>query len=403
MRSGAARGFTLAELLIVIVIIGLLATLLYPAAFRVFETSTLVGCTERLYYIGQAWHVRASEARVRSEQIEPLQVAYWKQQLRPYLEDTSDQLMCPVASLQSGTPTGWDTVDPWERARQQVADGGGGGVGGRTGSFISEEDIVERPSTENLKVEVWLRPGSDFRGVQENNLIYIMDCEEGQWARKENVTEESYELVFEDSWNTTWNDLRVRFTEHEDGSLEITYLEEHTGGNCYNLVDVTNGKTLLCGMGDGNSHHGWAKLSYGSSVTIEAEDVDQPELTDDENPEFTTGPGGGGSGGSGTGAALRGTYGMNSVANFREAIEGHVILCLDYKKTVARGPTDSLPDWWHKEGWQTDEGLPVFARHFGKINVLFSDGRVELMDPWEIDPSGPVSVNRWWDPMADLE
>ncbi|MEA3368045.1 MAG: type II secretion system protein [Planctomycetota bacterium] len=399
MRSNGARGFTLAELLIVIVIIGLLATLLYPAAYRAFETSELLGCTERLYYIGQAWHVRASEARVRSQQIEPLQVAYWKQQLRPYLEETSDQLMCPVASLGAGTPTGWDAVDPWDRARQQADSGGG--VGGRTGSFISEEDIVERPSTENLKVEVWLRPGSDFRGVQQNNLIYIMDCEEGQWARKENVTEDSYELVFEDSWNTTWNDLRMRFTEHEDGSLEITYLEEHTGGNCYNLVDVTNGKTLLCGMGDGNAHHGWAKLSYGSSVTIEAEDVDQPELTDDENPEFTTGPSG--AGGSGTGAALRGTYGMNSIANFREAIEGHVILCLDYKKTVARGPTDSLPDWWHKEGWQTDEGLPVFARHFGKINVLFSDGRVELMDPWEIDPSGPVSVNRWWDPMADLE
>jgi prepilin-type N-terminal cleavage/methylation domain-containing protein len=394
------RGFTLPELLIVIVIVALLATLLYPAAFRAFETHKLLGCTERLYYIGQAWHVRASEARVRSEQIAPLQVAYWKQQLRPYLEYESDQLMCPVASLSAGTPTGWDGVDPWERARQQMADGGTG-AGGRTGSFVSEEDIVERPSMENLKVEVWLRPGSDFRGVKENNLIYIMDCEEGQWARKENVTQDSYELVFEDSWNTTWNDLRMRFTEHEDGSLSITYLEEHTGGNCYNLVNVATGETLLCGMGDGNAHHGWPKLSYGSSVILEAEDVDQPEMTDDEIGEFTTGSGG--AAGSGTGAELRGTYGMNSIANFREGIQGHVVLCLDYKKSVARGPTDALPDWWHKDGWQTEDGIPVFARHFGKINVLFSDGRVELMDPWTIDPSGPVSVNRWWDPLADPE
>jgi len=402
MIRGKAGGFTLAELLIVIAIVALLAALLYPAAYRALETRTLLGCTQRLHYIWQAWNVRASEARVRSTQIAPLQVSYWKQQLRPYLDEKSDQLMCPVASLSGGTPTGWDGVDPWERARQQVADGGSSGAG-RTGSFISEEDIVERPSTENLKVEVWLRPGSDFRGVKENNLIYIMDCEEGQWARKENVTQDGYDLVFEDSWNTTWNDLRVRFSEADDGSLTITYLEEHTGGNCYNLVDITTGETLICGMGDGNAHHGWAKASYGTSVTLEAENVDQPEVADDEVGEFTTGPAGSAGSGSGTGAALRGTYGMNSIANFREGIEGHVILCLDYKKSVARGPTDSLPDWWHKDGWQTEQGIPVFARHFGKINVLFTDGSVELMDPWDIDPSGPVSVNRWWDPLADPE
>ncbi len=399
IREGR-RGFTLAELLIVIAIVALLATLLYPAGFRALEMRSLVGCTQRLRCIHQAWHIRASEARVRSGQIPPLQVAYWKQQLRPYLEDQSDQLMCPEASLAAGTPTGWDGVDPWQRARQQVADGGGTG-GGRTGSFISEEDIVERPSMENLKVEVWLRPGSDFRGVKENNLIYVMDCEEGQWARKENVTENSYELVFEDSWNTTWNDLRMRFTEQEDGSLTITYLDENTGGNCYNLVDISTGETLLSGMGDGNAHHGWQRAAFGTSITLDAEDVDRPQMTDDEMGEFTTGPGG--SSGSGMGAALRGTYGMNSIANFREGIEGHVVLCLDYKKSVARGPTDVVPDWWHKDGWQTEEGIPVFARHFGKINVLFSDGQVQLMDPWDIDPAGPVSVNRWWDPMADPE
>jgi len=392
MIRGRRRGFTLPELLVVILIIGLLATLLIPSAFRAFETADLVGCTERLHYIYQAWHVRAAEARVRSEQIAPLQVAYWKQQLRPYLDEQSDQLMCPVASLAAGTPEGWEGVDPWQRARRQPTEM----IAGRTSSFLSEEDIVERPDLEALKVEVWL--SYNFRGVKANHRIYVMDCQEGQWARKENVTEDSYELVFEDSWNTTWNDLRLRFTEHSDGSLTITYLDEHTAGNCYNLVNIVTGETLLAGMGDGNAHHGWSRIPFGTSITLEAENIHQPALTDDENPEFATGTGAGG-----TRVGIRGTYGMNSIANLREAIRGHVILCLDYEKTVARGPTDSLPDWWHKDGWQTDQGLPVFARHFGKINVLFSDGGVALMDPWTIDPSGPVSVNRWWDPMADLE
>jgi len=392
MKRMVLGGFSLVELLVVIVIIGLLAALLWPSLGNVFETSKLSKCTQRLYYIGQAYHVRASEARVM-EDLGPLRVVRWKSQLVPYLENKTEQLLCPVASNPAGIPTGWTDVDPWARAREAVENG----EVPESSMFWTEGDLTEVRSTESLKVEVWLRPGSSFRGVAANECIYIMDCTEGQWAMKKNVTDTSYELWFEDSWNTTWNDLVVRFTEKDTGELELTYLEEHTGGNCYNLVDVTTGECILRGMGDGNTFHHWPRLPLGTTVTLEPENKQERLVADDENSLFSPDPGGST---SVTGVATRGTYGMNSLADFRENVPGHVILCMDYEKTVARGPTDSLPDWWHQAGWQTTEGLPVFARHFGRVNVLFSDGRVELMDPYLIDPSGPVSVNKYWDPAA---
>ncbi len=391
MKARCPGGFSLVELLVVILIIGLLAMLLFPSMARLYEASKLMECSQRLYYIGQAYQVRASEARVKPE-LGVLQVERWKSQLRPYLEEKSDQLMCPVASLEPGVPEGWKGVDPWDRARTLAAEGKLS-----AGGFFPDEDIVERPSLESLKVEVWLRPGPDFRGVKANNLIYVMDCTEGQWAMKKNVTPTSYELWFEDSWNTTWNDLILRFEELPDGSLRITYVDEHTGGNCYNLVNVETGEVLLCGMGDGNAYHGWPKLPKGTSVVLKPENKKQEGPTDDDNPDFAIADDTIAEGGV-AGRGTRGSYGMNSFAHRRESIPGRVILCLDYKKTVARGPTDRLPDWWHEEGWQTEEGLPVFARHFGKINVLFTDGSVELMDPWVIDPSGPAGVEKWWDP-----
>ena len=212
------------------------------------------------------------------------------------------------------------------------------------------------------------------------------------------VPQGTYELGFEDSWNETWNDLYMRFRELQDGSLEITYIGENTGGNCYNLVNITTGEQLLVGMGDGNSAHGWPRLAFGTNVTIKPDEQQAAErvINDDRNPDFSSG---GASGGGGVTSVTAGTYGMNSLADKVEGLSSHVILVMDYKKTVARGPTTPYPDVWTNLGWQTSEGLPVFARHDKMINILFSDGGVELVSPNDVDPGGLSGVRRLWDPM----
>ncbi len=93
---------------------------------------------------------------------------------------------------------------------------------------------------------------------------------------------------------------------------------------------------------------------------------------------------------------------MNSLARGDLSITPgrRVILCLDYTKVVARGATDSYPDDWRGEGWGTDAGLLVFARHDRRTNVLFTDGSVDILDPRDFDPIGLASVAAYWDPDA---
>jgi prepilin-type N-terminal cleavage/methylation domain-containing protein/prepilin-type processing-associated H-X9-DG protein len=409
MKRPGLHAFTLIELMVVVTIIALLLTLLMPAIWSVSKTAKLTQCTMNLYVISQAYSVRAADSRATPDQVKPLRVGSWKSLLLPYMENRSTFLVCPEANEEAGEPE--PEYDPGNDPG--VSTGGGGGYSGDpTGPGSGGSTPTSSVSTEDLKVEVWLRPGSPFRGVNENCLIYVMDCEPGQWARRYDagmttigggtgpahvVPQGTYELGFEDSWNETWNDLYVRFRELQDGSLEITYVGENTGGNCYNLVNVTTGEQLLVGMGDGNAAHGWAKLSEGTTVVIKPDEsqAGDPLFNGDLNGDSSSSSG---AGGGGVTSATAGTYGMNSLADKVEGLASHVILVMDYKKTVARGPTTPYPDIWTNLGWQTPEGLPVFARHEKRINVLFSDGSVELVSPSDIDPGGLSGVRRLWDP-----
>ena len=65
------------------------------------------------------------------------------------------------------------------------------------------------------------------------------------------------------------------------------------------------------------------------------------------------------------------------------------MLALDYGRIVAR--TD---DVWADDA--TSGGAPSFARHTGRINVLFGDEHVEVMSPREIDPVDPSAVVDYW-------
>jgi prepilin-type processing-associated H-X9-DG protein len=44
------------------------------------------------------------------------------------------------------------------------------------------------------------------------------------------------------------------------------------------------------------------------------------------------------------------------------------------------------------------DGIPNFARHRGRINVLLTDGSVQFMDPAELDPLSPKAYDQYWAP-----
>ncbi|MCX5682217.1 MAG: type II secretion system protein [Planctomycetota bacterium] len=393
MKSAQARGFTLVELMVVIAIIGVLVALLMPSLSTVGRTVLLVQCSNNLHAIYQAYGIRTANEVVDSH-VNPLNVYRWRGWLSPYFEDKSGILACPEADA---LPEDDAPVEP-DPASGSSGGGGSGGSGG--GFFPSGGD----PTADDvLKVEVWTHGGWTSQTGQHyepDSLVYTMDCEEGQYARKypagstnpdHNVVPEGYEYWFEDGWNATWNDLGLRFVKLPDGSLKITMVGEHTGTNWYNLIDTSNNNCIL--MGD----MGWKNRTRGREVTLPPGDKEMP-------PEGGPGLGGATAGpmdGASATASYAGNYGMNYIAHRRSgaSLPSHVILCLDYKKSVAFGPNTPSPlvfDDWQAQGWSAAEGMPVFARHDHRINVLFTDGSVELMDPSDIDPrNGSLAAPYW--------
>jgi prepilin-type N-terminal cleavage/methylation domain-containing protein len=69
-RISAARGFTLLELILVIAIVGLLSTLLFPAITTMGDRARSLKCANHLRQIGASAHLYANEHENRFPRIE---------------------------------------------------------------------------------------------------------------------------------------------------------------------------------------------------------------------------------------------------------------------------------------------------------------------------------------------
>ena len=84
------------------------------------------------------------------------------------------------------------------------------------------------------------------------------------------------------------------------------------------------------------------------------------------------------------------SYGINgAVGSILDSVGK--ILVIEYPWLIAR----STHDW---SDFDSDiPGIPIFARHYGKMNVLFTDGSVSLKRPDEVNPSDPRVQTTLWD------
>ncbi|MCE5279531.1 MAG: prepilin-type N-terminal cleavage/methylation domain-containing protein [Planctomycetaceae bacterium] len=84
------------------------------------------------------------------------------------------------------------------------------------------------------------------------------------------------------------------------------------------------------------------------------------------------------------------SYGINTQLVGASGLSPDRVLAIDYSHLAVRALTDPA----EAAEWDAAE----FARHQGKLNVLFSRGNVKLMLPDEIDPRIPTNQQMYWNP-----
>lgn len=363
MRHPRHRGFTLVELLVIIVILGLLITILFPSLRRTINIARRTQCSFNLAHVGQAFAARGGEEGIRGRL--PFKVRAWAAILLPYLGDDAEVLLCPEGgtAMESAVWSGLGAEGTMELLRVRFYGRDGFDYFAElNGPFVARMSDTQHRA---LRAANYLRHNANLLNYSGYNGYEADGNPDVIWYCIEELQPAS-EYMQRGNPAHDYEDIRMRVTTYDDGSLDL-YFELGSGqidadilaqGRSQPLATIPRG-------------HPRAPRSAGP---FDADEI-------------------GGVGGSWAGVPT--SYAMNSAV--MELVKAQrKILALDYQnKAVAESDEDS----WRDRDWDPDrDGVPLFARHMGQANVLFMDGSVESMRPRRIDPSSPSIARDYWEP-----
>ena len=360
-----ARGFSLIELLVVIVIMGILITLLMPMISSAWETASLAVCKTHLGAIFKA------QSMWRAERNSTLMVSggNWMGRISPYVENNTAVFLCPAAPLRGENATS-DTSG---------SSSSGGGSSGSISSGGSEVDEL------SMEFDIYYQEGSIGDTVGGTHvragLAWTIPVSSHPWVRR---TESSDSVLYEvdDEGSTggfgraiTFDDIKFKVYYEHGQPKRVEILKAACGTSPYDkyIYDFrVNGEVVITE---------WVK-SIGQTFDIE---------------KWT--------GGSGV---VLGDYGL-SRGTYETAyvevntVDAKLFFILDYAKSVANY-SDVDEDIWHKyfitdepAEWDQQFGGPdvgTYAqyqalRHGGRANVLFCDGHIETLEPSDLAETSP--------------
>lgn len=344
MSGPRRQAFTLAELMVAIAVIALVAAILVPFFQKAFAIQRRVTCANNLEKIGQAYATRAVDGAV-------LTPIGWTQSLASYVSSNEQIFICPEDDELNS--------DPLQTLREVYIE-------------------VFTGAANDYNTHAWdvpLDEGEDSRWIWRLSEEQFQEFERapghGQSYRYNGYVPGKdptrYWFVFEDQgWKPDGGDK-----DYWDLLINVQYMPE-TIDLVTRPIAVGYNFNLCMGRGENK-----VKL---------LEDVKNKPSTRISLP-----------GGTGTGS-----YGMNTLVS-RIASGKDRLLVLDYEKSIAKGSdyeTGELDNWWGEgEYFQLkDNGIPTFARHFDKANVLSANGAVRLMDVRKIDPDKAESRRKYWNP-----
>ena len=325
------RAFTLVELLVVIVILGLLLALLVPAGQQAWAVVRTTICRNNLYHIYQTFGLAAADARLNDSGQTPFfpEPAAWMATAIKCSE-TSDILLCPETDVK--VTVGAPAANPLSRLVYVH----------RVRNFQVRFDDPSHQGFGHMNLGTWT--GSDSRGE------YI------EIGTNDNAP------IPENYWNdggAESHDGIIRIYLNDGGKVIAKLMRYWCGEHNCVLYD---GKPLFTGPGDPPGVTDPSSTMYGWMGPGTSKNGMEVELE---------------------GAAGVCSYGMAKGAE-RFGTGHHKILVMDYDQLVVDPTVSASYNLLLKAG-----------RHLGKINVLFTDGSINSFGPTEIDPLIPRNAYFW--------
>jgi prepilin-type processing-associated H-X9-DG protein len=391
----------LPELLIVIAIIGVLAALVFVSMTNAVRLSERTECVSNLHYLHQALAMRRSDSL--SSQRPAMKVTHWATQwgVLPYVDFDEDILICPAQGSTETRVNDEEFDQEWDLG--QLGEWAGADDGDIENILKDDPyesvDIAELVAVKTVGGQTWitdLKPGPYCLKLSPAQYQDAWGTSTGRSRHGTNVRDKigpydgaggdtTWYCVEDYGGDADFKDVRIKVTDNGDGTFD---LECHMPavGHKNSLVSKPDHKTLVQGP------------ITGQTVTIgEVEEETEAAVGGFEsvaNPYSGTQ--------IGSEAALRfvTNYGLNAQsAIFREdsrylSDEPGRVLLMDYYKPLAMAS-----DAWNGTDLDPNQdGVPIFARHDHRVNVLFTDGAVRTMHPDEINPAVPAFQLQYWGP-----
>ncbi|MCE5326894.1 MAG: prepilin-type N-terminal cleavage/methylation domain-containing protein [Planctomycetaceae bacterium] len=449
------HAFTLTELLVVIAVLAVLVTLLIPSVSNLAATATNIMCMNNLKTIGQAVWVESDGKK----QVPP---ASWVSVLRPHVDDNASVFRCPASSdyyatasagksggagtspsavdisqfIQAWTLNGYNNETrcglnagmysfnddtPWsihmsetQRNGMTASNFGNRIIGTYQGSAGPyPNDLVMWYSPDYQKLINTVYDGGDGSGIHYWAVeIYSWGGDMINGSIHYRFTKPFIRVEPYGNGVKVWTSpLAPRYP----GDPDILRGSGYYGSNStdFSIVGKTTAVTAsnkgpLNLMPDRQfAISQWAQACFNPQPGVAKGDLNVVPgsllccTTAGYEDFLILPPGASETGGPAPGSTepeedLRTNYGMNEEAQTLKNPDQ--IFAIDYvAPSVKINP--ALDDWDTQATYDSNNDHVLdFARHRGKVNVLFVDGRVRSMDPDEINPKEAFIRQLYWQP-----